>query len=102
LSARKVLPTKWVDEGFLTSNDLDSDFTALVRNAGLEVFSALNCDTYKHATPEFLATFHDDLAVLGRNTTVSFSLTTLGCIALFYFRGVLWLLQVLHHWRARD
>jgi hypothetical protein len=40
----------------------------------MEVFSALNCDTYKHATLEFLTTFRDDLAILGRNTIVSFSL----------------------------
>ncbi|KAK1692674.1 hypothetical protein QYE76_009371 [Lolium multiflorum] len=56
--------------GFITSNGLDSDFTTLVRNAGMEVFSALNRDTYKRATLKFLATFHDDLAVLGQNTTV--------------------------------
>ncbi|KAK1621350.1 hypothetical protein QYE76_026867 [Lolium multiflorum] len=69
LSARKVLPTKWVDEGFLTSNNLDSDFTMLV-------FSTLNCDTYKHATLEFLATFNDELAMLGRNTIVRFPLNS--------------------------
>ncbi|KAK1694098.1 hypothetical protein QYE76_010795 [Lolium multiflorum] len=62
LSGRKVLPTKWVDSGFLTSNVLDSDYTMMVRNAGMEVFSALNCGTYKRAKLEFLATFHDDLA----------------------------------------
>jgi hypothetical protein len=76
LSARKVLPTKWVDEGFLTNNSLDSDFTMLVRNSGMEVFSALNCDMYKCATLEFLVTFDDDLTILGRNTTVSFSLNS--------------------------
>ncbi|KAK1698937.1 hypothetical protein QYE76_015634 [Lolium multiflorum] len=47
-----------------------------VMNAGMEVFSSLNSDTYKHATLEFLATFHDDLATLGRDTTVSFSLNS--------------------------
>ncbi|KAK1698936.1 hypothetical protein QYE76_015633 [Lolium multiflorum] len=47
-----------------------------VMNAGMEVFSSLNSDTYKHATLEFLATFHHDLATLGRDTTVSFSLNS--------------------------
>jgi hypothetical protein len=74
LSERKVLPTKWVDYEFLSRKGLSSDFTSLVSNASLEVFSSFNCDTYKCATLEFLATFHDDLAVLGRDTTVSFQL----------------------------
>ncbi|KAK1694165.1 hypothetical protein QYE76_010862 [Lolium multiflorum] len=69
LYGRKVLPTKWVNSGFLTSNGLASDFTMMVRNAVMEVFSALNYDTYKRSTLEFLATFHDDLATLGRHTT---------------------------------
>ncbi|KAK1601559.1 hypothetical protein QYE76_027009 [Lolium multiflorum] len=46
----------------------------LVGNASMEVFSSLNCDTYKHTTLEFLATFHSDFTVLGRDTTMSFSL----------------------------
>ena len=88
LSAHKVLPTKWVDEGFLTSHGLDSDFTTMVRNAGMEVFSALNRDTYKRATLEFLATFHDNLATLGRRTTVSFSLNnTPHCLTFEEFCG---------------
>ncbi|KAM0892536.1 hypothetical protein ACQ4PT_025688 [Festuca glaucescens] len=88
LSGRKVLQTKWVDAGFLNSNGLDSDFTTLVRNAGMEVFSALNYDTYKRATLEFLATFHDDLATLGRRTTVSFSLNnTPHCLTFEEFCG---------------
>jgi hypothetical protein len=77
LSSRKVLPIKWVDGGFLTSYGPDIDFTTMVRNAGMEVFSALNYDTYKRATLEFLATFHDDLAILGRRTTVSFFCSTI-------------------------
>jgi hypothetical protein len=88
MSARKVLLTKWVDEGFLTDQGLNNDFTTLVRNAGMEVFSSLNCDTYKRATFEFLATFHDDLAILGRDTTVSFSLnSTLYCLTFEEFCG---------------
>jgi hypothetical protein len=42
MSARKVLSTKWVDEEFITAQGLNSDFTTLVRNAGMEVFSSLN------------------------------------------------------------
>jgi hypothetical protein len=37
-------------------------------------FAALNTNTYKRATLEFLSTFHNDLVLLGRNTTVSFQL----------------------------
>ncbi|KAK1678226.1 hypothetical protein QYE76_039074 [Lolium multiflorum] len=59
LSARKVLPAKWVDEGFLTAHGLSSDFTTLVGNAGMDIFSSLNCDMYKRATLEFLSTSHE-------------------------------------------
>jgi hypothetical protein len=53
-----------------------------------EVFLARQCDTYKRATLEFLATFHDDLAILGRRTTVSFSLNnTLHCLTFDEFCG---------------
>jgi hypothetical protein len=99
LSRRNVLPTKWVNEGFLTSNGLDSDFTAMVRNADMEVFSALNCGKYKRATLEFLATFHADLTSLGQRTIVSFFVKQY--TAMSYFRGVLRLLRVLHHWGTR-
>jgi hypothetical protein len=66
-----VLPTKWVDSEFLSHQSLSGDFDMLVRNAGMEVFASLNQDTYKRATLEFLLTFHDDLALLGRQTTVT-------------------------------
>jgi hypothetical protein len=56
---------KWFDEEFLSGQGLSGDFTTLVRNAGLEIFSVLSCDTYKRATLEFLASFHDDLVILG-------------------------------------
>jgi hypothetical protein len=46
LSACKVLPTKWVDDEFLSRQGLSSDFTSLVSNVGLEVLSSLSCDTY--------------------------------------------------------
>jgi hypothetical protein len=88
MSARKVLPTKWVDEDFLTAQGFSSDFATLVMNAGMEVFSSLNCDTYKRATLEFLVTFHDDLDILGRDTTVSFSLNgTPDCLTFEQFCG---------------
>jgi hypothetical protein len=88
MSGRRVLPMKWVDDGFLTINGLDSDFTTIVRNSRMEVFSALQCDTYKCATLEFLATFHVDLATLGRRTTVIFSLNnTPHCLTFEEFCG---------------
>lgn len=88
LSARKVLPTKWVDEEFLSAQGLSNDFTTLVRNAGMEVFSSLSCDTYKRATLEFLATFHDNLAILGCDTIVSFSFNnTPHCLTFEEFFG---------------
>jgi hypothetical protein len=73
LSAHKVPSAKWVDEDFLSCQGLISD-SMLVKNAGLEIFSSLSCDMYKCATLEFLSSFHDDLAVLGRDTTVSIRL----------------------------
>jgi hypothetical protein len=85
---RRVPPTKWVDGGFLPSNGLDSDFSTMVRNAGMEVFSALQCHTYKRATLKFLATFHEDLSTLGRHTIVSFSLNnTPRCLTFEEFCG---------------
>jgi hypothetical protein len=45
-----------------------------VHNAGMKVFASLNQYTYRRVTLEFLSTFHDDLVVLGRNTTLSFRL----------------------------
>jgi hypothetical protein len=83
LSERKVLLMKWVDYEFHSRQGLSSDFTSLVSNASLEVFSSLNCDTYKRATLEFLAAFHDDLAVLGRHTTVSIRLNSVPHVLTF-------------------
>jgi hypothetical protein len=60
----------------------------MVRNAGMEVFSALQCHTYKRATLKFLATFHEDLSTLGRHTIVSFSLNnTPRCLTFEEFCG---------------
>jgi hypothetical protein len=65
---------KWAHPEFLAHHGLGDNFNLLVGNTSMTVFSALNCDTYKRATLEFLSTFHDDLALLGRNTTLSFRL----------------------------
>jgi hypothetical protein len=70
----KVIPTKWVDDEFLSRKGLNIDFTSLVGNVGLEVFSLLIYDTYKSATLKFLVSFHDELTILGRETAVSFRL----------------------------
>jgi hypothetical protein len=62
---------KWAHPEFLAHHGLGDNFNLLVGNTSMTVFSALNCDTYKRATLEFLSTFHDDLALLGRQTTVT-------------------------------
>ncbi|KAK1609124.1 hypothetical protein QYE76_032797 [Lolium multiflorum] len=72
MSRRNVLPMKCSDPDFLARQGLQDDFDLLVGNTGMTVFAALNSDTYKRATLEFLSTFHDDLALLGQNTTMSF------------------------------
>ena len=74
VSQRKVLPTKWACSEFLSHQGLQTDFDLLLHNAGMTVFGVLNCDTYKRATHEFLASFYDDLALRGRDCTVSFRL----------------------------
>jgi hypothetical protein len=40
----------------------------------MEVFSALNIDTYKQATREFLSNFSDNLITHQQNCTVTFTL----------------------------
>jgi hypothetical protein len=98
LAKRKVLPTKLADPEFLSRQGLRSDFDLLVGNAGMEVFAALNEDTYKRATLEFLSTFHDDLAVLGRNTIVSFRLNhELHVLTFEEFCGCFWFLMVVKY-----
>jgi hypothetical protein len=54
VSALTMLPTKCACEEFLPHNGLQEDFITMVQGSGMEVFSSLDVDTYKHATWEFL------------------------------------------------
>ena len=74
VSARRVLPTRWADDAFLSSSGLRADFDLMCANAGISVLAYVERDSFDSLTWEFLSTFHDDLKEKGTQCMISFDL----------------------------
>lgn len=72
--ARRLDPTRWVDDELLQSFGLYDDFQTLATNAGLSMLVGLDCDTFETATKDFLSSFEDTLSTHGHQCSVSFTL----------------------------